>query len=521
MHLLFSLLPMLLCAIFVFTACAGGADTAANKAPTDSTNVIVSSEQKPTPSPSPAPAATDTVAEEVKYNDYNLTLDIDPVQKTVKGLEKVTYKNRSAAAFDHLYFNLYLNAFSETVAHQPYFSAFEQKIFGGAQKDFGEIRIDNVSVNHQNVDFTVDETVLTITLAEPLAQQDSAEIALQFQAKIPEINHRTGAKGDALWFGSFIPVLAVYDDAGWHTEPYYPAGNPFFVNIANVTAQISTPAGYRAIGTGEETFTEEAGRRQTVITAKMVRDFAFTVDREQTCAPRTAQTKSGVYVNLYTTAEEEKAVSLLTSAVKSLDYYGQLVGTYPYTSLDIVETGLPSAEGMGYAQIIFMDTDFIKTGRAADMLSYQIGRQWFYSVVGSNQVKDAWLSEGIAAYLQEKLFSGTTLRENIKIEYDALQTMLKTMKHQTLLSDLSVYEDWQAYFDIEHTRAKLMLYALNESIGEENFEMFIKTYYSKYSFKIATQKDFITTAEEVTGRSLTSFFDAWLGDAALPQLVWP
>jgi aminopeptidase N len=82
--------------------------------------------------------------------------------------------------------------------------------------------------------------------------------------------------------------------------------------------------------------------------------------------------------------------------------------------------------------------------------------------------------------------------------------------------DPETYSAWQEDSDRENAKAKLMLYSLNILFGDQQFDAFIKSDYGKRSFKIATQKDFITSAEEIYGTSLKHFFDAWLGEALPP-----
>jgi aminopeptidase N len=140
--------------------------------------------------------------------------------------------------------------------------------------------------------------------------------------------------------------------------------------------------------------------------------------------------------------------------------------------------------------------------------------------VGSDQIKSPWLDEGLASFLQEKIFypDMESLRKKIEVDYQRLSAM-PALSYK-LSDDLSVYKNWSDYYNVQYAKSKIMLYTLNAKMGEENFSKFIKEYYSNYSFKIAQPSDFIKTAEDVYGESLQDFFDTWLYGEKLPPLYF-
>ena len=505
-------------------ACSGRNASPPDKAdsfiPTSTTNVVVANEPTDTASPSLASGPLHTAAEDAEpltYNEYSVTADIDPETRMVTGIEKITYKNRAGIPLDRIYINLYLNAFSGGASYQPYFDSFAPRIFPEGARDYGYMVIGGITADNQTAEFTVSETVLAVSLPQSLAPEEIIEITLHFEAYVPLINHRTGANEDAMWFGNFLPTLAVYDETGWHTEPYYPAGEPFYTRISNYTVKVTTPSSYSVVGTGEESFTEADGKRQTTMTAKMVRDFAFVICRNYKA--QTVRTNSGIDINVYTHSEIRDINNLLVIALKSVDYYGELLGTYPYASLDIVEAGLFMKSGMAYPEIIFMDSEQLQSLDYSEDLAHQIGHQWFYNTVGNNQIKEAWLGEGLTSMLQQGiLYDDNQIRARMQRDYDTLQQTLRTAENKTLLQDLSVYKDWLSYQNIHYTRAELMIYSLSQKMGPEAFRQFMKSYYTAFSFKTATRKDFIAAAEAYGG-DLTDFFRDWMENYELPPLV--
>jgi len=457
------------------------------------------------------------VKESTRYSDYNIVVDVNPETRTVSGVEKVLYKNRTGMALEQVYFNLYLNAFNRTASYKPYFESFEPAIFANG-KDYGYINITNAMVNNEGAVFNVKETVLTITPPEPLPPDAEMEITIVFDAYIPSINHRTGSNDMAMWMGNFFPVLAVYDENGWHKGPYYPAGDPFYSNIANYQVKVTTPVGYTVVGTGEEVSTESGDVNTTDITAKLVRDFAFAVSRAYRVD--TQKTKYGVYVNLYSYSDVPEAGAVLQMAVQALEAYSERIGSYPYTSFDIVEIGaLPIQGGAEYPGITFVDASSFRSEAKLQWLGRELGHQWFYNVIGSNQIKEAWLDEGLTEYVSQGiLYTPDETAQAMENDYNALAAALPTIENKTLLQDLSVYKNWSEYRSIQHTRAKLMMYALERKLGAEVMDDFLRTYYAKYQFRLSNKNEFVATIEEVSGIDLTDFFRGWMEDFTLPPL---
>jgi len=69
-----------------------------------------------------------------------------------------------------------------------------------------------------------------------------------------------------------------------------------------------------------------------------------------------------------------------------------------------------------------------------------------------------------------------------------------------------------------YLRGGLTLHALRLEVGDDVFFEIIRTYYDRYKYGNAVTDDFIAVAEEVSGKDLGEFFQAWLYDEQLPEL---
>ncbi len=450
----------------------------------------------------------------VYYNTYKVNLEVNTETRNINGIEKVNYKNTTGHDLDKIYFNLYLNAFSSSYSIKPYFEQFESKIFKYG-KDTGFINIKSIYINNENINFNQGGSILEIDLPETLKDKEETEITLQFGSYIPKIAHRAGANDKSMWLGNFIPILCKYDETGWRTDLYYPAGDPFYSDISNYEVIVSTPKEYTVVGTGIQSVAEKDDKKITTISANLVRDFAFSLSKDYKV--KSIKTDENININFYYYSNDIYDIDgILSAAQKSIKYYSNKLGSYPYNELDIIETELFfNNGGMEYPTFIMMDSGYLKKAESVNSIVHEIGHQWLYNIIGNDQIKEAWLDEGLNSYLQEGvLYSKSQIEQRIKKNYYDLINL----QIQPLSSTLSDYSNWSSYYNSQYTRAKIMIYSLNKKMGDEKFDEFLKLYYKKYNFKVAKTQDFIDTAQEVYGQDLTEFFDGWINQSVLPEL---
>ncbi len=62
------------------------------------------------------------------------------------------------------------------------------------------------------------------------------------------------------------------------------------------------------------------------------------------------------------------------------------------------------------------------------------------------------------------------------------------------------------------------MHALRLDAGDEDFFNILRTYHNRYKGGNAATEDFISVAEEVSGKDLSSLFDEWLYQKDLPPI---
>ena len=433
------------------------------------------------------------------YNEYAIFLDFDPTTRTIHGIENISFTNRSSFSFRELVFRLPLNAHG-----------------------YNTMEISHISSDNEELNFTQDatNTTLVIHLQRPLEPDETTQIQIRFEAYLSPGPGRSGANNYAMWAGAFLPTEAVFSANGWHTEAFYPVGNPFILDTAIYSVEITTPLGYTVAGTGTKTEDYFDGQRITTLNTLPVRDFAFAISPNFRRASQV--TPSGVEILLYhySTLPTER---ILNAAVETMTFFEEVVGAYPYPQLTIVEADVDRSES--FSSIIFVSSNHLRGSQPLGGLRNGIGRQWFSVIIGANRLEEAWLTGGLTYFLQGGLLGRPaelrTLIENDHAELTAHMHFITNEESRRLATHIREYDSWSDYLLIQHRKARIMFYALYREMGEESFRSLLREYYTQFAFQIAKASDFIEIAESIHGQSLQGFFDYWLYTTGLPPLPSP
>jgi aminopeptidase N len=132
-----------------------------------------------------------------------------------------------------------------------------------------------------------------------------------------------------------------------------------------------------------------------------------------------------VSVNSYFSAEDAAGgTQALDWAATALQTFERKFGPYPYRELDIAATST-SAGGIEYPGMVVI------AGRLFDDMSsraffeaatvHEVAHQWWYDVVGNDQVNQPWLDEGLAQYSTYLYYRDVYERREANRVEDSLQ----------------------------------------------------------------------------------------------------
>lgn len=433
---------------------------------------------------------------------------------TVTATAEINYVNNYEVGLPEIKFHLYPNAFREGAKYSPVTEGQKDKAYPRGPS-YGGITVEKLSRGSTELTPEIggdDQNILVVPLADVLKPTSSIKLKIDFQLRIPYVRHRFGMTDKSVNLGNWYPIACVYSEGKFLTDPYYANGDPFYSAIANYDVTFTVPSNLKVAATGA--VTAAAGAETTVYTcsAKAVRDFAAVIGgfEEMTATAGGTEVKYFYY-------SDPDPTSSLKAATDALTVFGEKYGVYPYKNYSVVETGFLQG-GMEYPQLV-MISDVLVPEMFKEAIIHETAHQWFYALVGNDQIRNAWLDEAIAEY-STSLFYKWMPSYEIDFEKrvsDALTGFIlycDLYKHggkddTSMNRAANEYANEAEYTYMTYVKGSLMLDSLRRTIGDDSFVTSLKKYVESYYLKIATPDCLIACFEKTSGRELKGFFDSW------------
>ncbi len=507
--------------------------------------------------------------------NYKIKASLDDEAHTLTGEVLIEYVNNSSVDLTEIYFHLWPNAYKNTettFAQQKKRQGSGKFWFAETDKrgGFDEIAFYSNQKELQWTSYDKQPDMVVVTLNEPLQSGATTEITIPFVEDIPSSFSRLGHVGQSYQMTQWYPKPAVFDKEGWKPMPYLDQGE-FYSEFGRFEVYITLPENYvvgatgtlntasekaflrekvaetdayykdytipvtkvkpelRAIQTALDTFPASSTKMKTLhYSAKNVHDFAWFADKRFKVRQSAVELESGKKVDTYvmfTHTEEHLWKDAVSYVDRSVKFYSDHVGEYPYPHATAVQSALSAGGGMEYPMITVIGL----SGNAKqldDVITHEVGHNWFYGILGTNERMHPWMDEGMNSYYEIRY-----MRENYekgrfdlnevgipkflinKTPYGAEQLGLMHLKctHRAQAPDLDSDKMSSINYGLgAYSKPAIALRQLELSIGTESFDRAMKAYYELWKFKHPTPQDFKAIMEQETGKDLTWFLEDFM-----------
>ncbi len=426
---------------------------------------------------------------------YHLDLQINDELNIVNGRQQLYYTNLEDTPLDELYFHLFPNLLG------------------------GEIDITAVTINDQPATPSyggANRSEMRLPLPTPLPIGESAVIHIDFTTHVPLESGRNygvfALVDDILALAHFYPQLAVYDDEGWNIDTPTEGGDVTYADTSFYLVRITAPANL-PIATAGIIHQQEVSNitQQTTYAAGPIRDFYLAASYRYEII---SHTSGDLTINSYVPAEfAASSQEALGYAISAIEIFNQRFTPYPYTELDMVTT--PTlALGVEYPTIIANRLDMYAGGQSIFLESttaHEIAHQWFYALVGNDQLDEPWLDESLTQYATYLYYLDQYGTEGGQGFYQSLQDRWEHTSNTDIPIGLPVASyKGNEYGAIVYGRGPIFVDELAKTMGQSNFDTFIRDYVETYKWGVASTENLKSMAESHCTCDLTALFEAWV-----------
>ncbi|MEW5938509.1 MAG: M1 family metallopeptidase [Chloroflexota bacterium] len=430
---------------------------------------------------------------------YQIEFAIDESLTRVDGKEYVRYTNREDVPLEEIRFRLFPN------------------ILGG-KMTVTDLRVESLPVTPR---YELNDSLMIVPLAQALVVGAHVNISMEFAVEVPtaaELNYGVLAyTEEVLTLAHAYPMICVYDDEGWNAELPPQSGDVTYADASFFLVAVTAPEGVTVVASGAESGPVKRGPQEVwTVAAGPARDFFVAASRAFEVESRTV---GEVTVNSYAVRGLEGGMqSALETAVRAVETYSAAYAPYPYTELDVV--GTPTlALGVEYPGVIAIANriyaeqystapdSFVRESTVA----HEVGHQWFYNLVGNDQLDEPWLDESLTQFVTWEYF---------RLNYDAsaasgFEDSLRRRWGRVEDAPIPIGRPVAAYAGVEYSavvygRGALFFDALRDEMGESAFDALLKDYAAAFAWKIATAEGLKSLAEEHCACDLTELFGEWV-----------
>jgi hypothetical protein len=480
------------------------------------------------------------------YGRYNITMNVAPPNRNIKGKEQITYINNSPDTLRNPILKLILNI------HKP--GALRQN---DASADYltSGVHITSFSVNGKtnrwNDAPTGHDTWQAFRLTQPLLPHDSVQLEFEWNFDISLESNREGMIDSTTYFlAYFYPRVAVYDDYyGWD-RMQFTDGQEFYNDFNDYTLTVNTPKNYIVWSTGtlqnpgevlQKTYADKlrasmlsddivtiAGTADLSAknitaqnpvnswkwTANDITDVTFAVsdhfvwDASSVVVDKNTQRRASVQAAYNDTAKDfHQMVSFGRYSLEWLSNNWPGV-PYPFEKTTIVQ----GYADMEYPMMVNDNTtpnpEFSKF-----VVEHEIAHTWFPFYMGINETRYGFMDEGWATTFE-------LLIGRADVGNDKAENLYKQFRVNGWINDLQAEEDIPiitptnilsgvAMGNNEYGKASLGYLAVKDLLGDEMFRKCLHAFMDRWHGKHPTPWDFFYTFNDVSGKDLNWFWTSW------------
>jgi aminopeptidase N len=329
-------------------------------------------------------------------------LYLDGDQPHLHVVQDTRYTNRTGQPLDWLYFRVWPN--------KPSY---------GSQMTFSQIR---VAGREPALDDQADNTALGLAQSPALPAGESVDVHMEYDVSVPQENGQGygtyNFQDGVMLLSNFFAMVAVHDANGWNLSVAPDYGDPIYAETSLFDIEFTAPAAMTVIASGstrEKHENADGTQTWTLVTGPMRDCMVVVSDQLQVSSTAVGYLRVNSYYRADQKAVGEQALGYARDALRA---YQQSFGPYPFAELDVVEAPI-TAGGMEYPGVVLLAQQYYEQGGEyfEFVTAHEVAHQWWYSLVGDDQVNTPWLDESLANFSTVYYYESTYDRDRADLAF--------------------------------------------------------------------------------------------------------
>ncbi|HEV3324633.1 MAG TPA: M1 family metallopeptidase, partial [Puia sp.] len=496
--------------------------------------------------------------------NYDINVTLNDSDHTLDGNISIQYTNHSPDTLSFIWIHCWPNAYKNDR------TAFSEQRLGNGQTDFYfsdkdrrgyinhlEFRADGRLARMEDHPQYID--IIRVILPTPLAPGARVTLTTPFHVQLPYEFSRSGYYMGSCQVTQWYPKPAVYDSHGWHPIPYLDQGE-FYSEFGDFDVRITVRKSFIIAATGE--LQDAPGRQEsgppptpapaiakpkprplTVSThpnahpaakpatrppaeptktlhyrQNNIHDFAWFADKHFYTEHDTLLLSSGRIIDVYSFYTPaaipgwRHSIQFIKDAVR---FRSALIGEYPFNVVTAVQARQGDEGGMEYPTITAIHIPR-GTDKELDLtIEHEVGHNWFYAVLGTDERRYPWLDEGINSYYDNRYTDLKYPASNYpawlakKIPADGEPVLMNSQAAIHRDQPVSTpAEDFTAenYELIAYTKTSVWMKLLQDSLGTALVDSCMHAYFRTWQFRHPYPDDLKTIFTATSHRNLDKPF---------------
>ncbi len=210
----------------------------------------------------------------------------------------------------------------------------------------------------------------------------------------------------------------------------------------------------------------------------------------------------------------------------------KLYGPYRWGRYDVIvlPPGFPIG-GMENPKLTFCTPTVIAGDRSlVNLIAHELAHNWSGNLVTNATWDDIWMNEGFTVYFERRISEAMNDKTYVDMLWElgyqdleaAVEDFGKDSRKTWLKQDLKGKDADEGLSDIPYEKGALFLCLIEQNVGREKWDAFLKQYFSEHAFQTITTEKFLTYLDKNLLKGDSALYkkldiNAWVYGPGIPS----